>query len=150
LGGVCTPCAGFNLPHTQKQRIDRSLVHAGAFPTKIVSFMWVSLYDCTSTSEADCSRASLSQQIVDDRQRPILSTAAIHPSNHSLELRGFNLQVFDDAVQLNITCQGGALQKSTAVVPLTRVEADFGAVTGLVPILQRGWSPLPPWAWRKY
>lgn len=142
----CTPCAGGILPRTCKQRIDRSLTHAGAFPTKIISFMWDNLYDCAS---APCSCVqSLSQQIAEDGHRPILSTAAIHQANKSLEIRGFNLQVAGDTVLLNITCQGGGKQAASlsAELPLESVEVGFGAVVGLVPALQRGWSALPPWA----
>ena len=141
----CVPCAGGGLARTCKHRVDRSLTHAGAFPTKIISFMWDSLYDCTS---APCSCAqSLSDQIVQDRHRPILSTAAVHKANSSLELYGFNLLVAGDSVALNLTCFDG--RPKAAVVRVASVEAGFGVAAGLVPALQRGWSDrLPPWASR--
>ena len=70
-----------------KSRLDHVLTHVGAMVSKVTAFAWDPLFTCSQKG-----RASLSQQIQQDWQRPIISECGFHsPQNLSIVVKGFHI-----------------------------------------------------------
>jgi Domain of unknown function (DUF4434) len=110
-GTTTAPC-GFpwSRDRTDKERIDRALAFAGAYPTRIISFMWDAYYTCTDGGYSQ----SLHDEIMADHSRPIANQAFFW--NGGLVVRGFHLTA--PGTTFNLTWYDGSwTAHSTTVTP---------------------------------
>ncbi len=70
--GVGEPCGSFtDCQRTTKERLDQAVMFAGTAPSKLISYIYDSLYTCEAGHEL-----SLADEIAADRRRPIVVDAA--------------------------------------------------------------------------
>jgi len=130
------PCGSFTTTQrTTKERLDRAIMFAGPYPSKIVSYMWDSYYTCTAGRDR-----TLGDEIAADAARPILVDVAreVRDNQSGLVLLGYNLEHGVAVV--------AAAEPPAAVteIPVNGSAFDprFGARNSRFPLhLQRAWVP---------
>ena len=124
------------LDRTDKQRIDWGLTCQGALVNQIISFAWDACYLCYKNTGYS---TPLSDQIVVDYQRPIVSSAVLigvdGKSNlgKNMTILGFNL-VVDVKIELEWNDASGNVHKHS-FDPIM-VNSQFGQQNNFSPLLQ--------------
>jgi len=133
-GTTAAPCGfAYALDRTDKARLDRALTFAGAYPSRIISFMWDAYYTCTDGGYAE----SLHDEIMGDYARPVTAEAFFW--NGGLVLRGFNLAAAGTVLNLTWYDSGWALQSATVTPGATT--PGWGAANDRSPLLDEVWIP---------
>jgi len=128
--GAGIPCGSFtDCQRTTKERLDRAVMFAGPYPSKLISYMWDSLYTCRAGHPS-----TLGEEIAAQWQRPVLVDAAYEQRDGQPGLRLLGYHTAGCAVDLKWTEAGQPRG--------LRVAAD--ATTALPPSPAPGGGALPP------
>lgn len=87
--GSGVPCGVFTTSQrTTKERLDKAVMFAGPYPSKLISFMWDGYYTCKAGRDR-----TLGEEITADSRRPIMVGAAPARRNgdDGLRICGYNL-----------------------------------------------------------
>jgi len=121
------------LVRTNKERMDWALTFAGAYPTRILSFMWDPFY---ITLDGGYTQ-SLHQEIVSDFARPIAAEAFFW--NGGIVVRGFHLST--PGTTFNLTWFDSAWAVQSASVISGSTDPGWGAAHDRSPLLDEIWFP---------
>lgn len=134
--GKGIPCGVFTTSQrTTKERLDRAIMSAGPYPSKLISYMWDSYYTCRAGRAAP-----LGDEIAEDCRRPIVVEALRSQRNRrsGLMVQGYNIADGEAEVVVQ--------EETIARVSATegRANADLGRDNVRYPDrLQVVWVPLP-------
>jgi len=128
------PCGySWATDRTDKQRVDRALTMAGAYPTRTISFMWDAFYTCLDGGYSQ----SLHQEILDDFVRPVTAQAFFY--DNGIIVRGFHLAA--PGTTFNLTWYDSSWSIHSASVTPGWVTSGWGATHDRSPLLDEVWIP---------
>jgi cysteine-rich repeat protein len=131
------PCSYTSLDRTDKSRLDWALTMAGAFPTRLISFMWDPFYTCLDGGYSQ----SLHAEIESDHDRPIAANAFFFNSggDDGIIVRGFNLTAAGTVFHLTWYDSGWNIHSTTVSAGWT--SPGWGATNDRSPLLDEVWLP---------
>ena len=133
--GKGIPCGVFTTSQrTTKERLDRAIMFAGPYPSKLISYMWDSYYTCRAGRAVP-----LGDEIAADYRRPIVVQALRSERNgkNGLLVRGYNIA----GGQVEVVTHGATVARVPAKEG--RTNGDFGRDSVRYPDrLQEVWVPL--------
>ena len=140
--GPGVPCGSFtDIQRTTKERLDRAVMFAGLAPTKLISFMWDSLY-----TDAAGRPQPLADEIAADWRRPLVVDARLEDRDgrRGVQVAGYNLS----GGEALFAWQVGDTHFSVRVPGDAAETATPSATHPLPPRLQTFWVPFDPPAQR--
>lgn len=139
--GAGIPCGSFSdCQRTSKERLDRAVMFAGPYPSKLISYMWDSLY----TAKAG-QPSTLGEEIAARWNRPIIVDAAHEQRDGQPGVRILGYHIESCSVELKWTEAGQP--KVLTVPPETAAAIASSPMTSGAPqppLLRAVWVPCQP------